>query len=114
MVKGRIYFERAEIGSRSEWVYPFIELEDGESYKILMEDESPFENATLRRFDGKTVEAEGEFSDSGAFIACEIREVESEISEPSEEASEIEENKEKSEENVEILEEMEEISEESN
>ncbi len=105
MIKGRIFFERAEIGSRSEWVYPFIELEDGESYKILVEDESPFDSPTLRQFDGKIVEAEGEFSDSGAFIATEVREVEEVIAEPAEQPAEIEENKEKTEETEEISEE---------
>lgn len=113
MIKGRIYFERAEIGSRSEWVYPFIELDDGESHKILVEDENPFESATLRQLEGKIVEAEGEFSDSGAFIATEVREIVDIVSETVEEPCEIEENKEKTEETVEISEETEEKQEEN-
>ena len=86
MLKGKIVFDRSDIGSRSEWVYPFIQLEDGEMIKILIEDEDPFESETLRALEGKLVIAEGEISDSGAFIATEVKECEDE--QPSEQPAE--------------------------
>ena len=86
MLKGKIIFERSDIGSRNEWVYPFIQLDDGEMIKILVEDEDPFESETLRALEGKIVIAEGEISDSGAFIATEVKACEDE--QPSEQPAE--------------------------
>ena len=72
MLKGRIVFLKTNFGSKSEGQFPFLVLEDGETVKILLENENPFENNALREYEGKLVEAEGEFNENGTFIAISV------------------------------------------
>ena len=73
MLKGEIQFLCKNKGSKSEGEYPYIVLDDGKNVKIFMEGDNPFENKILREYEGKVVEAEGEFNDNGKFIANSIK-----------------------------------------
>ena len=88
-MKGTIIFKESNKQSKSHGFFPYLETEDGNQIKIRMLNENPFENSTLSEYEGKTVEVEGELSDTGTFIAESIREIESETQEsvePSDEA----------------------------
>lgn len=75
MLKGKIVFLKANLGSKSEGEFPYIQLENGENVKIFVESDNPFENDVLSDYEGKTVEAEGEFNENGTFIATELKEI---------------------------------------
>lgn len=76
MLKGTIAFKLAEIGSKSEGTYPFLELENGDSVRIRMTDDNPFENSALREYEGMTVEVEGEYNENKIFIAKAVTKLE--------------------------------------
>ena len=76
MLKGKVAFKLAEIGSKSEGMYPFLELDGGDSVRIRMTDDNPFENAVLREYEGMTVEAEGEYNENNIFVAKAITKLE--------------------------------------
>lgn len=121
MLKGTIIFVEENPGSKSEGVFPYIELDGGETVRIAMKDENPFENSILLGFEGKRVEVDGRFNENVVFIATDIKELAEEPKEapeetpvePEAESTLMEENKEKTEETEGIPEEIEEIPEES-
>jgi hypothetical protein len=76
MIKGTVIFEIANKGSKSEGIYPFLRLEDGKNVRLAYLGDNPFENPTLKAYESKLVELEGEFNENGKFIAAEIREAE--------------------------------------
>lgn len=102
MLKGKIVFLKANLGSKSEGEFPYIQLENGENVKIFVESDNPFENDVLSDYEGKTVEAEGEFNENGTFIATELKEIVPEEAPEAQKAEEpcetVEENKEKTDE----------------
>ena len=75
MLKGKIIFMNANVGSKSEGRFPFLELEDGKIVMIILENDNPFENTALVEFEDKLVEAEGEFNENNTFIATEVKEL---------------------------------------
>ena len=75
MIKGTVVFQLANVGSKSEGVYPFLCLEDGKLVKLALKGDNPFENTTLKEYDGKTVAIEGDFNENGKFIATAIEEI---------------------------------------
>lgn len=74
MVKGTVVFELAHVGSKSEGVYPFLLLEDGNKVKMALLGDNPFENTTLKTYDQKKVIVEGDYNDNGRFVATDIKE----------------------------------------
>ena len=74
-VKGKIVFQLANVGSKSEGVYPFLLTEDGSQIKIAFLGDNPFENPTLREYESKDVVLEGEFNEYRKFIAETIEEI---------------------------------------
>ena len=74
MIKGTVIFQMANIGSKSEGIYPFLRLEDGKMVKVSLLGDNPFENTTLKSYDLKKVVLEGEFNENGKFIAVSIAE----------------------------------------
>ena len=75
MIKGTVVFQLANVGSKSEGVYPFLSLEDGKLVKLALKGDNPFENTALKEFDGKTVAIEGDFNENGKLIATAIEEI---------------------------------------
>ena len=75
MIKGKVIFQMANVGSKSEGCYPFLRLEDGKLVRLMLEGDNPFENSGLRVYDGKDVALEGEFNENGRFIAVKIEEL---------------------------------------
>ena len=75
MIKGTVVFQLANVGSKSEGVYPFLCLEDGKLVKLALKGDNPFENTTLKEYDGKTVAIEGDFNENGKLIATAIEEI---------------------------------------
>ncbi len=73
-MKGIIVFKSANAKSKSEGVFPYLYLGNGEFVKIRLEDANPFENEELKAFDTKKVIVEGEFNENNTFIATSIKE----------------------------------------
>ena len=71
---GTICFMFRNEGSKSEGMNPFLYAGEGEFIPVRMMDENPFENNTLRSFDGKKVFIDGEYNDNEIFMIGEIRE----------------------------------------
>lgn len=80
-MKGIIIFKESNKKSKSQGFFPYLETEDGRQIKIRMINENPFENSTLKEYEGKAVEVEGEITDTGTLIAESIREIEAEAPE---------------------------------
>ena len=76
MMKGKVVFELAYVGSKSEGVHPFLITEDGKKVKLGLVGDNPFMHPKLKAYDQKTVELEGEFNDNGKFIATAINVIE--------------------------------------
>lgn len=112
-LKGKIVFVEANLGSKSEGCYPYIELETGDRAKIFALNDNPFTNNILNGYEGKTVEAEGEFNENCTFIAEVINEVVEEAAPAEDEAAEAESTEESPAEVVENKETTEEIEENS-
>ena len=89
-VKGKIVFQLANVGSKSEGIYPFLLKEDGSQIKIAFLGDNPFENPTLREYESKDVVLEGEFNEYRKFIAETIEKIVS--VEAAEELTEADEN----------------------
>lgn len=71
---GVVHFESADEGSKSESVRPRLHGDDGSVTLLLLRGDNPFENAGLRPYDGKRIEAIGAFGRSGAFVAESVSE----------------------------------------
>ena len=67
-MKGIIIFKQANEKSKSEGLFPFLYLGNGEFVKIHVEEDNPFENETLKKYDCQKVEIEGELNDNGTFV----------------------------------------------
>ena len=74
-MKGTVVFKIANERSKSECLYPYLQTEDDQFIKIRFSGDNPFENPTLREYDGKYVSLEGDFSPNGTFTVTEITEL---------------------------------------
>ena len=74
MTKGKVVFELANVGSKSEGVHPFLVMEDGKKVKLGLLGDNPFMHTRLKEYDQKNVILEGDFNDNGKFIATNIQE----------------------------------------
>lgn len=74
IIKGTVIFKEANIGSKSRGEYPYLLLETGDSVRITLLGDNPFENTQLREYDSKNVILEGELNENGKFIAERIEE----------------------------------------
>ena len=72
---GKIIFKTANTRSKSEGVYPYLQIEEDKFIKIRRANENPFENTTLKGFEGKTVSVEGELNENNTLIVTQIAEV---------------------------------------
>ena len=75
-MKGKVVFELAFVGSKSEGVHPFLIMEDGKKVKLGLVGDNPFMHPKLKAYDQKMVELEGDFNDNGKFIATAINVIE--------------------------------------
>ena len=74
-LKGTVVFNYANVGSQSEGIYPFIYNDYASFIMIYMVDDNPFENNSLKPYDGKKVIIKGDYNDYGTFVVEEINEV---------------------------------------
>ena len=65
---GTIVFLPANIGSKSEGMFPRLYMNQEMVVKILFKDDNPFENTTLRAYDGQRVKAFGKRKPNGTFL----------------------------------------------
>lgn len=72
-LQGTIVFLKANEGSKSEALVPFLyQGRDTPLQKIMLRDDNPFENKGFLSYDGKTVEISGNIAQSGTFIVDEV------------------------------------------
>ena len=73
MTKGKVVFEVANVGSKSEGTHPFLIMEDGKKVKLGLLGDNPFMHTKLKPYNQKDVVVEGEFNDNGKFVATSIQ-----------------------------------------
>ena len=72
-LQGTIVFLKANEGSKSEALVPFLyQSRDVPLQKVMRRDDNPFENNGFTPYDGKTVEISGEIAVSGTFVVDEV------------------------------------------
>ena len=72
-LQGTIVFLKANEGSKSEALMPFLyQGRDVPLRKVMLRDDNPFENNGFYSYDGKTVKVSGENALSGTFVVDEI------------------------------------------
>ena len=72
-LQGTIVFLKANEGSKSEALVPFLyQGRDVPLQKVMRRNDNPFENNGFAPYDGKTVEISGEIAVSGTFIVDEV------------------------------------------
>lgn len=72
IIKGTLLFQKANLGSKSEGIYPFIVTEDGERFRVTLVGDNPFENSILKTYESKKVILDGDFNENGKLIATKI------------------------------------------
>ena len=85
MKTGIIEFILSNVGSKSEKMQPFLKEADGNLVEIFKESDNPFENESLKEYEGKTVNVTGEENEYGLFIIDTIEVIEDKAA-PEEEA----------------------------
>ena len=68
MKTGIIEFILSNVGSKSEKMQPFLKEEDGNLVEVFKEGDNPFNNDTLKEYEGKKVTVTGEENEYGVFI----------------------------------------------
>ena len=88
MLEGILIFQKANQGSHSQGVFPYLYRGYGQFVKVAHVDDIPFMNPILSRYDGKAVALEGEFDLNEVFVATSVTVLETVelISPPEEEA----------------------------
>ena len=72
-LQGTIVFLKANEGSKSEALVPFLyQNQDAPLQKVMLRDDNPFENNGMSQYDGKAVKIFGEIALSGTFVVDEI------------------------------------------
>lgn len=73
-LQGTIVFLKANEGSKSEAVLPFLyQKRNVPICKVMLRGDNPFENNGLSSYDGRWVELVGETALSGTFVVDEVR-----------------------------------------
>jgi hypothetical protein len=89
VLQGILIFQRANRGSHSEGIFPYLYCGYGELIRVALIGDVPFQNRILRRYDGKTVALEGDYDLNEIFMAVSVIELESLVlSAPAEENTE--------------------------
>lgn len=71
-MRGTVIFKLMNEGSKSEGQFPFLEVEEPTKFiPLYLENSNPFENSTLKQFEGKEITAEGTMKD-GVFHITKI------------------------------------------
>ena len=78
IIKGTLIFMSVNSSSKSEGVYPFLLTDEGQSIRIALIGDNPFENSKLKDYESMMVILEGELNENGKFIAERIEKVMSE------------------------------------
>lgn len=73
VLRGTIIYLRANVGSKSEGVYPCLYLDRNTMIKIFKEGDDPIGNHGFDEFDGKLVDLKGSLGRSNFFIVKEIK-----------------------------------------
>lgn len=76
MKTGIIEFILSNVGSKSEKMQPFLKEEDGNLVEVFKEGDNPFNNDTLKEYEGKKVTITGEENEYGLFVIDTINVVE--------------------------------------
>ena len=79
MKTGVIQFILSNVGSKSEKMQPFLKEADGTLVEVYKESDNPFNNETLKPYEGKTVTITGEENEYGLFIIDTIDVVATEV-----------------------------------
>ena len=102
MKTGIIEFILSNVGSKSEKMQPFLKEEDGNLVEVFKEGDNPFNNDTLKEYEGKKVTVTGEENEYGLFIidTIEVIEEKADAEEAPIQKADIEIIEEKAEDNV--------------
>lgn len=73
-MKGIVVFQLANKKSKSEGVFPYLYIGDGDFLKIRLENDRSFDGAGLKPYDSKTVVVEGELNENNVFMISSIKE----------------------------------------
>ena len=71
---GLVVFMRTNIGSRSECVIPFLYVGKARFIYLWVPCDNPFENLSLKDFDGKRVLISGDYGENNIFYVGKIEE----------------------------------------
>ena len=64
---GTVIFQKANAGSKSESVQPFLYISQDKIIHLFLKGSNPFENSRLKEYDGKFVSIKGKMS-GGTFL----------------------------------------------
>ena len=73
MFRGTIVFMLCNQGSKSEGLFPFLYEGNGSFLRLYKEGDNPFENESLKVFDGQVVDLEGDWNEKSELIVTEIK-----------------------------------------
>ena len=76
-MKGIVVFMLSNVGSKSEGVFPFLYLKNGEFLRIWLYDDYSVFGDKLKEFDAKYVSIEGETNENGTFVISSIEVIDS-------------------------------------
>jgi len=74
MIEGTIIFKLANVGSKSEGVYPYLVSDSGEIFKIWKKGDISIDATALQPYDGKKVILTGEMSENDIFLINSVEE----------------------------------------
>lgn len=72
-MKGIVIFRAENKRSKSEGMFPYLYIGEGEFVRIKLENDNPFENNGLWEYDSKKVDVCGELNELNTFIISSIR-----------------------------------------
>lgn len=75
MKQGIIIFTKINIGSKSECIQPFLYQGSGRFLRLWKQGDNPFDNESIKPFDGKKVKVIGQKNENDVFCVDSIEEI---------------------------------------
>lgn len=82
MIKGTVIFKLTNVGTKSQSEQPFLRVQEGVEFRIMVKGDNPFMHDLLRPYENKEVDIDGKFNERKVFIITNITEL---VIEPAEE-----------------------------
>lgn len=76
MIEGTVFFKLANVGSKSEGVYPFFLTKNQTILRVWKKDDFSLNGIALKPYEGKHVVIRGEMDENNIFLISDIEELE--------------------------------------